>query len=385
MKQIINDDKNFILNTYNRFPVVLQSGKGSIYKDINGKKYIDFSSGIAVNSLGAAEKKWNRQVKRQLKMLAHTSNLYYTVPQIDLAKTLCQRTNAGKVFFSNSGAESNECAIKAARKYSFDKYGQNRYEIITLSDSFHGRTMAALSATGQSAMHPGFFSPYLDGFLYAKPNDIADLESKISDKTAAIMIELIQGESGVNPLDKTFVSALRKICDDRDILLIIDEVQTGNGRTGSLYAFENYNIMPDIMTTAKGLAGGLPLGATLFFGKTEKVLEQGQHGSTFGGNPVCCAAANYVLSTLTSDFLNDVKAKGDYIAKRLNDFSGVKSVSGAGLMIGIETENAKEKANMCLEKGLLVLTAKEKIRLLPPLNISYAHIDKGLKILGEVL
>lgn len=380
---IKEQDKTYIANTYARYDLLLTHGKGAtLYGE--GKEYIDFGSGIAVNIFGAGDKEWADAVTLQVNRLAHTSNLYYTEPGVELAKQLCDRAGSSKVFFSNSGAEANECAIKAARKYSYDKYGKDRYEIITLNNSFHGRTIATLTATAQQEMHNYFF-PFLEGFVYADAN-YADVSNKITDKTAAIMIELVQGEGGVIPLDPAFVNQIAEICCKKDILLIIDEVQTGNGRTGSLFAYMQYGIIPDIVTTAKGLGGGLPIGASLFFEKTANVLTSGVHGSTFGANLVATAGAISILSRLDDKLLNEVKIKGDYIKNSLKECSIIKSITGLGLMLGIEVEgNAKELLQQCMQKGLLVLTAKQKLRLLPPLNITYDELDKGLKILKEVL
>ena len=384
-EEIKNQYNDYIVNTYNKFDLAIKEGNGATFVDFNDKTYIDFTSGIAVNTFGVNDSEWKNAVISQINEYQHTSNLYYTKPQADLAELLCKKTSAKKVFFSNSGAEANECAIKTARKYGFDNYSGERYEIITLKNSFHGRTMATLSATGQDSMHK-FFNPFLSGFKFAEANNISDLQKNITEKTVAVMIELIQGESGVNVLDKNYVKAVEKICHDRDLLLIIDEVQTGNGRCGSLYAFMQFDIKPDIVTTAKGLAGGLPFGATLFFDKTENVLQSGQHGSTFGGNPVCAAAALSVLKRLDKQLFLEVQGKSEYIKTFVLRMKKVKSVSGMGLMLGLEIEgNARETAEKCLEKGLIVLTAKNKIRLLPPLNITKTEIESGLQILNEVL
>ena len=378
-------DAAYIADTYRRFPVALVSGKGATLTDEAGKNYIDFGSGIAVNTFGVHDEAWIQAVTEQLGAIQHASNLYYTLPQIRLAELLTERTGAKKVFFGNSGAEANECAIKVARKYSFDKYGEGRHEIVTLKRSFHGRTIATLSATGQDGFHR-YFGPFLDGFVYAEPTMKGIIES-VSDKTCAVMIELIQGESGVNALDGEFVQLLSSYCRERDILLIVDEVQTGNGRTGRLYAHQYYGVMPDIMTTAKGLAGGLPLGACLLFDKAAKTLTPGTHGSTFGGNPVACAGAVSILERLTDELLLEVQGKSAYLKTHLSRIRGVEKVTGLGFMIGLSLKEKKatEVASKCLEKGLLVLTAHEKIRLLPPLNITKDEIDEGLKILNEVI
>jgi acetylornithine/N-succinyldiaminopimelate aminotransferase len=377
-------DKQYILNTYARKDVVFVKGKGSTLYDENHNKYIDFGSGIAVNGLGHGNKKWVNAVKKQASLLAHTSNLYHNKPSAALAKKLIERTNFSKVFFCNSGAEANECAIKAARKYSSDKGFSNKYEIITLQKSFHGRTLATLSATGQDSLHK-YFSPFLEGFNYAEANDFEDLLSKISDKTCAVMLELIQGEGGIIPLDCDYVKKVATLCQEKDILLIVDEVQTGNGRTGSLYAYMQYGILPDIITTAKGLGNGLPIGVTMFNEKTENVLQVGDHGSTFGANPVACAGAIAVFDQIDEKLLEKVTAKCELIKRTLSGLTKVKSITGMGLMIGIECEDADKLLDECLKKGLIVLKAKDKLRLLPALNISEDELDLGLKILTEVL
>lgn len=378
-------DNKYLLNNYGKFDVAIVSGKGATLYDYEGKAYIDFGSGIGVNSFGANDSLWKKAIISQIKKIQHTCNLYYNEPQVKLAALLSKKTGCKKVFFCNSGAEANEGAIKCARKYSFDKYGENRYEIITLKNSFHGRTMATLSATGQEEMHK-YFSPFSEGFVYVKANDIEDFYKGVSKKTCAIMLEIIQGESGVINLDEEYITKVAEYCKLKDILLIIDEVQTGNGRTGKLYSYMNYNLSPDIVTTAKGLAGGMPIGAVLFFKKTAFTLSAGTHGSTFGGNPVCAAAACSVLKRLDDSFLEEVKQKSDYIKNALLSMKKVKSVTGMGLMLGIETDlDAKEAAKSLIGKGLLVLTAKNKIRLLPPLNITKEEIDIGLSKLKEVL
>lgn len=377
-------DKQYTLNTYARKDVVFVKGKGSTLYDENNKKYIDFGSGIAVNGLGHGNKKWINAVKKQASLIAHTSNLYHNKPSASLAKMLIERTNFSKVFFCNSGAEANECAIKAARKYSSDKGLKGRYEIISLEKSFHGRTMATLSATGQDVLHK-HFTPFLEGFVYAKANDFNDIINKISDKTCAIMLELVQGEGGVIPLDIDYVKNIEKLCKEKDILLIIDEVQTGNGRTGTLYAYMQYGILPDIITTAKGLGNGLPIGCAMFSDKTKNTLQNGDHGSTFGGNPVACAGAIATLEQIDENLLEKVKTNAEIIKNALSGLAKVKSITGLGLMIGIECDNASALLDECLEKGLVVLTAKDKLRLLPALNISSKELNQGLKILQEVL
>ncbi|MBO4989023.1 MAG: aspartate aminotransferase family protein [Clostridia bacterium] len=382
---IKEEDASYLAGTYRRFPVALVSGKGATLTDEAGKKYIDFGSGIAVNTFGVNDEVWKEAVIRQLNAIQHASNLYYTLPQIRLAELLTKRTGAKKVFFGNSGAEANECAIKVARKYSFDKYGEGRYEIVTLKKSFHGRTIATLSATGQEGFHR-YFGPFVEGFVYADPT-MKGIRSAVTEKTCAVMVELIQGESGVNALDGEFVQLLAGFCKERDILLIVDEVQTGNGRTGRLYAHQYYGVTPDIMTTAKGLAGGLPLGACLLFDKTAETLTPGTHGSTFGGNPIACAGAVSVLERLDENLLLEVQGKSAYLKTHLSRIRGVEEVTGLGFMIGLslKEKKASEVATKCLEKGLLVLTAHDKLRLLPPLNITKDEIDEGLKLLNEVI
>lgn len=383
-EDIQKKDRSYISPTYNRFPADLSTGEGATLYSESGKRYVDFGSGIAVNSFGVNDRAWKDAVIAQINKLQHASNLYYTRPQAELAELLCRRTGAKKVFFSNSGAEANECAIKAARKYSYDKYGEGRYEIVTLKNSFHGRTMATLSATGQDAMHK-YFMPFLPGFSYAEPT-YEGVRKMCTAKTCAVMLELVQGEGGVRPLDVEQVKEIELFCKKNDILLVIDEVQTGNGRTGKLYAFEHYGIKPDVVTTAKGLAGGLPLGATMFFEKTEKVFAAGDHGSTFGGNPVACAGALSILSRIDRELLLEVQGKSAYLFTHLGRIRNVVNVTGLGLMIGLEiTKNAREVAEKCLDRGLIVLTAKDRIRLLPPLTIKKDEMDFGLKILNEVL
>lgn len=377
-------DQKYIANVYNRFSADICRGEGATLYSEDGKKFVDFGSGIAVNSFGVNDAEWKAAVVAQLDKVQHASNLYYTRPQVELASLLCERTGAKKVFFSNSGAEANECALKAARKYSFDKYGEGRFHIVTLKNSFHGRTMATLSATGQEAMHR-FFMPFLDGFSYADPT-AASVRAHCTDKTCAVLLELVQGEGGVRPLDREEVLAIERYCKKHDILLMIDEVQTGNGRTGTLYAYEQYGIRPDVVTTAKGLAGGLPLGATMFFEKCEHTLGAGDHGSTFGGNPIACAGACSILRRIDRDLLLEVQGKSAYLFTQLGRIRNVIGVTGLGLMIGLETtKSAREVAERCLERGLIVLTAKNKVRLLPPLNVRKDEMDFALQILNEVI
>lgn len=377
-------DESYVANTYSRFDVVITSGSGSVLFGDDGKEYIDFGSGIGTNAFGAQDEIWKEAVISQLNKIQHTSNLYYTENGAILAEMLCKRTGMKKVFFSNSGAESNECAIKVARKYGTDKNPEKNV-IITLENSFHGRTITTLAATGQDKFHKNF-TPFTDGFIHVPANEIEALNDAINDNVAAIMIETVQGEGGVNVLDKDFLAEIEKITTEKDILLIIDEVQTGNGRCGNLYSYMDLGLTPDIVSTAKGLAGGLPMGATMLGEKVEKTLSYGDHGSTFGANPVCAAAAISNVKRLDDKFLKEVKEKSLYLKDELLKIKGVKSVSGMGLMIGIETEKAAgDIANECLKKGLLVLTAKTKVRLLPPLNITKDELDQGLKILKEVI
>lgn len=378
-------DDEYIIHSYGRFPVLLTKGKGATVQDDTGKTYIDFASGIGVNALGFCDDNWVQAVSTQLQSLQHTSNLYYTEPCIQAAKLLCEKSGMKKVFFGNSGAEANEGVIKAARKYSFLKYGASRNKIIALQNSFHGRTMAALSATGQDAYH-NFFFPFVDGFVFAKANDFADILSKMTDDVCAVMLETVQGEGGVVPLDKEYVQAVAKACKEKDILLIVDEVQTGMGRTGSLFSYQQFGIQPDLVSCAKGLGGGLPIGAVLFGEKTETVFVPGDHGSTFGGNPVVCAGAVHILNTMDEAFLQDVQKKGAYLKEKIEKMPHVENVAGLGMMLGIQLDvEAKPVINALLEAGLLVLSAKTKIRLLPPLTITQEELDKGLTILEQTL
>lgn len=384
---IKNDEQQYMMHTYGRFPTALVSGKGASVKDTQGKEYIDFTSGIGVNSLGYCDDGWVKAVSTQAATLQHISNLYYSPLQTELSKMLCQLTGMSKVFLCNSGAEANECAIKLARKYSYDKYGEGRQKILTLVNSFHGRTVTTLAATGQDVFHNYFF-PFTGGFDYVTANDIDSLSEKTDDEVCAIFVELIQGEGGVMPLEPDFVKAVSEICQKKDILFLVDEVQTGVSRTGALYCYENYGVKPDAITSAKGLGGGLPIGACLCGEKLAGVLTPGTHGTTFGGNPVACAGAIEVISRVSAPGFNDeVKKKGEYIREKLSAMPNVKEIRGMGMMIGIVTEknNAKEIATKCVENGLLILTAKELLRLLPPLTISYEEIDKGLNILKTVM
>ena len=383
MDEIKQKDRQYILGTYGRFDLHIVRGKGAVCEDEQGKKYIDLGSGIGVNSLGYCDDGWVKAVEEQLETLQHTSNLYYTSPSALLAEALCSRTGYSKVFFCNSGAEANEAAIKTARKYSFDKYGQGRNKIITLNKSFHGRTMATLTATAQEAMH-NFFFPFNEGFEYCE-KDIEDIKSR--QGVCAVMLEFIQGEGGVIPLDKHFVEQVYDYCKSNDILFIADEVQTGVGRTGRFLCSEHYGVKPDVTTLAKGLGGGLPIGAMLAGEKCEGVMGAGTHGSTFGGNPVVCAGGRYVLSRLTDEFLGEVREKGELVKELLIGAKGVKSVSGLGLMLGIELEEKKasDVVKECINRGVIPLTAKEKVRLLPPLIITKEELKKAVGILKEVI
>lgn len=380
MTDVFSTDKEFVANTYARFPIDIVSGKGSLVTDSDGKEYIDLGSGIAVNTFGVADDEWIKAVTAQLGKFQHTSNLYYTEPCAALAEELCKRTGMKKVFFSNSGAEANECAIKAARKYAADKKGKDCFKIITLNNSFHGRTLTTLAATGQEAFHRDFL-PLTEGFVSVEPTPEA-LTAAVGDDTAAIMFEIVRGESGVIPLERPFIDAAVGIAKEKDILLIADEVQCGNGRSGKLYAYMNYGFMPDIVSTAKGLCGGLPLGATMLGEKVENVFTPGSHGSTFGGNPVCCAGALNILSRLDDALLREVSEKSEYIFSEMSGADGVESVSGLGLMIGIKTKKpAKEVVSECMKNGVLALTAKDRVRLLPALNIPFDLLKKALEIL----
>ena len=375
-------DQTYIANTYARFPVTIVKGKGSLVWDDTGKEYIDLSTGIAVDIFGVADEEWMAAVTKQLGTLQHISNLYYTEPCVKLAQMLCEKTGMKKVFFGNSGAEANECAIKAARKWSEEKKGKDYSTIITLKNSFHGRTITTLAATGQDVFHHDF-TPLTEGFVYAEPNDLADLEQLIkANKCAAVMMEVVQGEGGVMPLGEAYVKGAAKLCEQYDLLLICDEVQVGNGRSGKLYGYMHYGVQPDIVSTAKGLAGGLPLGATLLGEKVQDVLSAGTHGSTFGGNPVCCAGAINVLSRLDEKMLEGVEERSAYIKQELAGAKGVLGVSGLGLMLGIQTEkNASDIIAACREKGVLVIKAKDKLRLLPALNIPMEQLKKAVAVI----
>lgn len=380
-------DLKYIMHTYGRYDVALKSGRGAVAYDENGKKYIDVSSGIGVNSLGYCNDGWVEAVAKQAGTIQHMSNYFYSEQASNLAEKLCTLTGLSKVCFGNSGAEANECAIKIARKYSFDKYGEGRNEIITLKNSFHGRTVTTLAATGQDVFHNYFF-PFTEGFVYVEADDMSVLKNAVNKNTCAVMLELIQGEGGVNILDTSYVQSLVKFCNENDILVIVDEVQTGVGRTGKLFAFENYEILPDLVTVAKGIGGGLPIGLCMCGEKLKDVMSPSTHGTTFGANPVVCAGANYVLDTITADgFLDEVNKKGAYIEEKVSKFKNVKNVRRMGLMIGIEFENgnAHDIAVKCVENGLLIITAKDLLRMLPPLVITYDEIDEALKILEITL
>lgn len=379
-------DKEYIVGTYGRFDLLAVSGSGAVLKDETGKEYIDFTSGIGVNSLGFCDEGWVTAITEQLGKIQHISNLYYTEPMIKLAEQLCKRTGMKKAFFANSGAEANEVAIKTARKYCNNKYDEDTNHIVTLENSFHGRTMATITATGQAGYHKDFF-PFLQGFSYAKANDIEDMYAKVTEETCAIILELVQGEGGVINLDKEYVKAVEDYCRSQDIMLIIDEVQTGMGRTGNLFAFQAFDIKPDIVTFAKGVGGGLPIGGALFGELACDILKPGDHGTTYGGNPIACAGALEVINRMDDAFLAEVAAKGAYLKEKLEAMEGVASVSGMGMMIGVELKEkkAKDVVNAALAEGLLLLTAKDKVRLLPPLNISYEEIDKGLAIMAKLI
>ncbi|MCI6054986.1 aspartate aminotransferase family protein [Dysosmobacter sp.] len=379
----------YILNTYGRFPVALDHGQGATLYDPEGKAYIDFASGIGVASLGYGDGDWVKAITDQAGKLGHSSNLFYTEPPAKLAEILCQRTGMAGVFFANGGGEANEGMIKLARKYSFDKYGTGRATIITLNNSFHGRTITTLTATGQEVFHNYFF-PFTEGFRYADANDMASLEAAAGDDVCAVMVELVQGEGGVLPLDRDYVQALSKLCAERDWLLLVDEVQTGVGRTGRLFAFQHYGILPDVCSFAKGIAGGLPMSGIMANAKCREVLGPGMHATTFGGNPVCAAAGLVVQEKLSDAFLAQVEQKGAYLRQKIEelDLPCFGATRGLGLMIGIAVNDGwtnKDIAGKLIENGLLVLTAGPGMRLLPPLVISQAEMDQGLAVMKQVL
>ena len=385
VEQWKEQDKQYIAGTYARFPIVAEKGEGAVLTDIDGKQYIDLGAGIGVTAFGYLDPEWKKAVLDQLDKIQHTSNLYYTQPCITLAKMLCERTGMSKVFFSNSGAEANECAIKAARKYAVQKKGAEYTTIITLKESFHGRTLTTLAATGQVHYHEQF-QPLTTGFVHGDASDIEQVKGLIrNEKVAGILIECVQGEGGINVLDKEFVQEIARICAQEDIVLLIDEVQTGNGRTGKLYSYMHYGIKPDVVSTAKGLGGGLPIGATMLSEKLQDVFAPGDNGSTFGANPVICAGAVSIISRLDDDFLEQVVKKGDMIRAFLCDKPGILGVDGLGMMIGVRTERkAINIVKEGMEAGILCLTAKDKVRLLPPLNIPEADLKRGLEILAEI-
>lgn len=383
----IEQFNKYVMPSYGRYDLVLDKGEGRQAVDENGREYIDFGSGIGTNSLGYCNEDWVKAVCDQAHKIQHTSNYYYTKVQADFAKALCETAGYTDMFFGNSGAEANECAIKIARKYSFDKYGKGRHNIITLVNSFHGRTLCTLSATGQDVFHNYFF-PFVEGFINVEANNIEDLRSKLDDTVCAVMFEYIQGEGGVMALQQDFVDEIFRLCAEKDVLTIADEVQTGVGRTGKFLAGDNFGKKADLTTLAKGLAGGVPIGVCLSGEKCAKVLTPGTHGSTFGGNPISCAGGLAVLNTVNKPgFLDEVAKKGDYFRKKLMTSPEVASVSGIGMMIGIELKNKKagDVVKAALDQGLLLLTAKTKVRLLPPLTITYEEIDKGLDILLSIL
>ena len=379
-------DKQYVANTYARFDLQLVKGKGSLVYDEKGNEYIDLGTGIAVNGFGVADEEWKASVIAQLNEISHTSNLYYSTPCALLAEALCKRTGMQKVFFSNSGAEANECAIKAARKHGEVTKGEEFYTIITLKNSFHGRTITTLSATGQDVFHQ-HFTPMTDGFVHATANDFEEMQTLVkTHNVCGILLELVQGEGGVMALDKNYVQKVAQLAKQENILLMIDEVQTGNGRTGSLYAYMQYGITPDVVTTAKGLGGGLPIGATLLGEKAAGLFTPGLNGSTFGGNPVCAAGALNIINRIDDDLLKSVQEKSGYIFNALQGAKGVKSVSGLGLMLGIECErNASDVLADCQKRGVLVIKAKHKVRLLPALNIPWEQLEQAITILKEEL
>lgn len=382
---IIEKDKKYVAGTYARFPVEIVRGKGSEVYGSDGKRYIDMGSGIGVTSFGLCDDVWQAAVTDQLSRVQHMSNLYYTAPCAELAAVLCEKTGMKKVFFANSGAEANECAIKAARKYAAERKGADYSTIVTLKNSFHGRTLTTLAATGQDHFHE-LYMPLTPGFVHVTPGDTEELRETVKkEKVAGILIECVQGEGGVNALDAEYVRTLAKIAAREDILLMIDEVQTGNGRTGKLYSYMHYGITPDVVTTAKGLGGGLPLGAALLGEKAEHVFGPGDHGSTFGGNPVCCAGALSILRRLDEEFLDEVSKKAKYVFSELSSAKGIASVSGMGLMVGILPEKtpASEIVRACIDDGVLCLTAKNKIRLLPALNIPETLLKEAVDIIKK--
>jgi len=378
---------NYVMNTYGRFDVALESGKGATAKGVDGKTYIDFGSGIGVNALGYADEGWIKAITEQAHKLTHISNLYYSPVQAQLAKLLCETSGFNRVFFGNSGAEANEGMIKLARKYSFDKYGKGRATIVTLKNSFHGRTVTTLAATGQDVFHNYFF-PFTEGFKYTQPNDFESMLEAVTEDVCGIMLEAVQGEGGIYVLDSDYVKKIAALAKERDILLMFDEVQAGIGRTGKFFAFEHFDVLPDIISCAKALAGGLPMGAVLCSKKLRDVLGLGTHGTTFGGNPIACAGAIEIITRVFKpEFLKSVNKKGDYIRNKLAKIEGVGEIRGLGLMIGFEVDGIDTKlaAIKAAENGLLILTAKTALRMLPPLVITYEEIDSGIEILKTVI
>ncbi len=388
MDRIQERDLQYISHTYKRFPVSLVRGKGATAFDADGKSYIDFTSGIGVNCLGYADEGWAEAVAKQAATLQHVSNLYYSEPDGEVAEILCKHTGFSKVFFGNSGAEANEGALKVARKYGFEKHGAACNTVITLKNSFHGRTITTLAATGQDVFHQHFL-PLTEGFKYVEAGNIEELEAAVDETVCAIMIELIQGEGGVVPVSREFVKRVDEICKEKDLVFVIDEVQTGIGRTGTLLCYEQYDIYPDVISLAKGLGGGLPIGAVLMNERVAGVFSYGLHGSTFGGNPVSCAGAKYILDKLLKpEFMEEVNKKAAYLRGKLEELPQVESVTGLGLMLGAQLKEgytAADIAGKCAANGALVLTAKTKLRFLPPLTITYEEIDKGLEVLKDCL
>ncbi|MBQ2875453.1 MAG: acetylornithine transaminase [Clostridia bacterium] len=385
MADIKEIDKQYVANTYARFDIEIVSGKGSRVVDSNGKEYVDLGTGIAVNTFGLCDEQWTEAVTKQLSKFQHTSNLYYSEPCARLAELLCNKTGAKKVFFGNSGAEANECAIKVARKWAQDKKGAGDYSIITLKNSFHGRTVTTLMATGQDVFHKDF-GPFPEGFLYAEANNAESVRALAeNNKCCAILMEPVQGEGGVLPLTKEFVTEVARIAKEFDLLLMFDEVQTGNGRSGTLYAYEQFGVSPDVVTTAKGLGGGLPIGACMLFEKTETTLLSGDHGSTFGGNPIAAAGAVSIISRLDEPCLQGVRERSDYIISSLTGKPGIKSITGMGLMLGIELEkDVNLVLSECISRGILPIKAKNKLRLLPALNIPMADLEYAVRVILEV-
>ena len=382
---IFEMDAAYVANTYKRFPLEIVGGQGALLKGADGKAYIDLGSGIAVNTFGMNDEAWKQAVIAQMDGVGHVSNLYYTAPQAELAKLLCERTGMKRVFSGNFGAEANECAIKAARKYASDKYGPGaRPVIVTLSNSFQGRPVTTLSATGQEVFHKDF-GPFTEGFVHVPANDLSAMERALTENACCgVMLEMVQGEGGVIPLERDYVQGVAKLCAEKDVLLIADEVQTGNGRTGTLYAWQQFGVVPDLFSTAKGLGGGLPIGACVLGEKVENTLGASSHGSTFGGNPICAAGALNVLSRIDEALLAGVRARHDRILAALSGAPGVEAVTGLGLMLGVKTDRpAAEVVKRCMENGVLVLTAKDKVRLLPPLNIPNELLDRALAVLKD--